>query len=83
MQKPRRRGRGFHKVTDLSVKTGSASRTRTCDHSINSRTLYQLSYRGSRRGVFAGGSIASSIRLAKPVRRFDDGFDVGLGKTPT
>jgi hypothetical protein len=28
-------------------ESGSASRTRTCDHSINSRTLYQLSYRGS------------------------------------
>src|ERR1700722_18682796 len=26
---------------------GSPSRTRTCDHSINSRMLYQLSYRGS------------------------------------
>ena len=28
--------------------SGSPSRTRTCDHSINSRMLYQLSYRGSR-----------------------------------
>ena len=32
-------------------KIGSPSRTRTCDHSINSRMLYQLSYRGPRRGV--------------------------------
>ena len=27
-------------------ENGSLSRTRTCDHSINSRTLYQLSYQG-------------------------------------
>ncbi len=26
---------------------GSSGRTRTCDHSVNSRTLYQLSYRGT------------------------------------
>ena len=30
---------------------GSSSWTRTSDHSINSRTLYQLSYRGIRRAV--------------------------------
>ena len=29
---------------------GSPSRARTCDNSINSRMLYQLSYRGPRRG---------------------------------
>ena len=29
---------------------GSPSRTRTCDHSINSRMLYQLSYRGTAEG---------------------------------
>jgi hypothetical protein len=28
------------------VETGSSSWTRTSDHSINSRMLYQLSYRG-------------------------------------
>jgi len=27
---------------------GSGSRTRTCDHSVNSRTLYRLSYPGKR-----------------------------------
>jgi hypothetical protein len=27
-------------------ENGSSSWTRTSDHSINSRTLYQLSYRG-------------------------------------
>src|SRR3954453_14480985 len=31
--------------------TGSPSRTRTCDPAINSRLLYQLSYRGSVKGV--------------------------------
>ena len=28
-------------------KRGSSGRTRTCDKSVNSRLLYQLSYRGS------------------------------------
>lgn len=31
---------------------GSPSRTRTCDKAINSRLLYQLSYRGSRGGLY-------------------------------
>ena len=31
----------------LLFKIGSPGRTRTCDHSVNSRTLYQLSYRGT------------------------------------
>ena len=30
-------------------KKGSPGRTRTSDHSINSRALYQLSYRGTTR----------------------------------
>ena len=33
--------------------SGSPSRTRTCDHSINSRMLYQLSYRGPCRNAGA------------------------------
>lgn len=28
--------------------TGSPSKTRTCDKTVNSRLLYQLSYRGTR-----------------------------------
>jgi hypothetical protein len=36
--------------TTREMKSGSPSRTRTCDHSINSRMLYQLSYRGSAPG---------------------------------
>jgi hypothetical protein len=44
---------------------GSPSWTRTSDHSINSRMLYQLSYRGSRRSD--GGRITSLRRFAKPV----------------
>jgi hypothetical protein len=32
------------------ILNGSPSRTRTCGHSINSRMLYQLSYRGSAEG---------------------------------
>ncbi len=32
--------------------SGSPSRTRTCDKAINSRLLYQLSYRGSRRDLY-------------------------------
>ena len=31
---------------DLKEESGSPSRTRTCDQTINSRLLYQLSYRG-------------------------------------
>lgn len=34
----------------VSYRNGSLSRTRTCDRSINSRLLYQLSYQGSRAG---------------------------------
>lgn len=33
---------------------GSPSRTRTCDKAINSRLLYQLSYRGSRSCLYTG-----------------------------
>ena len=29
-------------------KTGSPGKTRTCDKAVNSRLLYQLSYRGSK-----------------------------------
>ena len=51
---------------------GSPSRTRTCDHSINSRMLYQLSYRGS--GQAAGRDIAEicameSANFASPCFR--------------
>jgi hypothetical protein len=38
-----------HKKTTLDgieLSGGSLSRTRTCDRSINSRLLYQLSYQG-------------------------------------
>ncbi|SOR27194.1 protein of unknown function [Methylorubrum extorquens] len=34
---------------------GSPSRTRTCDKAINSRLLYQLSYRGSPVRLSGGG----------------------------
>ncbi len=34
------------KLMKIRANFGSPSRTRTCDHSINSRMLYQLSYRG-------------------------------------
>jgi hypothetical protein len=32
----------------LIGRTGSPSKTRTCDKTVNSRLLYQLSYRGTR-----------------------------------
>ena len=46
-------------VGSMFGRFGSPSRTRTCDKAINSRLLYQLSYRGSpgRLGG-AGGSLA-------------------------
>ncbi len=47
--------------SDDTREYGSPSRTRTCDHSINSRMLYQLSYRGS-----AGRPYSRFSRLAKP-----------------
>ncbi len=34
-------------LRNRNLRPGSPSRTRTCDHSINSRMLYQLSYRGT------------------------------------
>jgi hypothetical protein len=43
---------------------GSPGRTRTCDKAVNSRLLYQLSYRGSvvtpRRLLFAGSARSDS-----------------------
>jgi hypothetical protein len=35
-------------IDGIELSGGSLSRTRTCDRSINSRLLYQLSYQGSR-----------------------------------
>ena len=56
-------GQSRHQVFDI---VGSPSRTRTCDHSINSRMLYQLSYRGS------GRSRAYSTN-SRPEKRFNPG----------
>ena len=42
---------------------GSPSRTRTCDHSINSRMLYQLSYRGSASGGYSKSDAMESAFL--------------------
>ena len=51
---------------------GSPSRTRTYDKAINSRLLYQLSYRGPRRGLYT-----RRWRDARPLRIFV-GFVCGL-----
>ena len=51
---------------------GSPSRTRTYDKAINSRLLYQLSYRGPRRGLYT-----RLWRDARPLRIFV-GFVYGL-----
>ncbi len=40
---------GARELQRCAEGSGSPSRTRTCDKAINSRLLYQLSYRGSRR----------------------------------
>ena len=37
---------------------GSPGRTRTCDQPVNSRLLYQLSYRGTKTSVREGGILA-------------------------
>ena len=34
-------------LTARRMKSGSPGRTRTCDKAVNSRLLYQLSYRGT------------------------------------
>ena len=48
---------------------GSPGRTRTCDKSVNSRLLYQLSYRGMRRRMAAIRRGRGSIKLApQPAR---------------
>ena len=46
------KGRGIgHDVPNSSLFLHSPGRTRTSDHSVNSRTLYRLSYRGPRRST--------------------------------
>jgi hypothetical protein len=47
---------------------GSPSKTRTCDNPVNSRTLYQLSYRGTRGKGYAGE--ARSQQPPQPPREF-------------
>ncbi len=46
--------------------SGSPSRTRTCDKAINSRLLYQLSYRGSRPRLYTPGSRDASASSRTP-----------------
>ncbi|CAH1668148.1 hypothetical protein CHELA40_14854 [Chelatococcus asaccharovorans] len=50
---------------------GSPSRTRTCDKAVNSRLLYQLSYRGS---LTQGSGYSMSVRTATPFRGSLDVF---------
>ena len=45
----------------LFVWIGSPGRTRTCDQPVNSRLLYQLSYRGTRQSVFGRSILAKDI----------------------
>lgn len=44
---------------------GSPSRARTCDNSINSRMLYQLSYRGSPRWAALGRPVAGHAYIKR------------------
>jgi hypothetical protein len=44
---------------------GSRSRTRTCDKSVNSRLLYQLSYRGSAPLKDGGYTLGGGIDQAR------------------
>ena len=56
---PSRRFRRLHDFQSCSFghsdtsPYGSPNRTRTCDNSINSRVLYQLSYQGTKRSISA------------------------------
>ena len=45
----------------LFVWIGSPGRTRTCDQPVNSRLLYQLSYRGTRQSVVGLRILAKDI----------------------
>ena len=69
---PRSYARGNRKLFMMLERFGSPSRTRTCDKAINSRLLYQLSYRGPRRGLYT-----RLWRDARPLRIFV-GFVYGL-----
>jgi hypothetical protein len=51
-------------------KDGSSGRTRTCDLTINSRMLYQLSYRGNN---FKNNSIFQCFVIVT-IRSFNDKF---------
>ena len=80
----------------MEIQGGSPSRTRTCDKSVNSRLLYQLSYRGSRwrrrytqhgPGVQALKSTLSTEQKKSPAgagleTKFGDG-GVSSRKTPS
>ena len=50
----------------VSIRNGSASRTRTYDPVINSHLLYQLSYRGT---ASVAVRITKLFRFAKPPRQ--------------
>jgi hypothetical protein len=57
----------------IEQEGGSATWTRTKDHSINSRMLYQLSYRGTFRASkdavsLAGFAVFKSESTSSPVR---------------
>ena len=57
------------KGANLPRRAGSRSRTRTCDKSVNSRLLYQLSYPGSGRrgpGIYVGPSSRASVAAPRP-----------------
>ena len=55
--------RAWHTEHRLNRNVGSPSRTRTCDKAINSRLLYQLSYRGSPSDLSTHQSGAAKSRL--------------------
>jgi hypothetical protein len=60
----------------FSAVVSSPARTRTSDKAVNSRLLYQLSYRGMRRG--AGGRVGTLKSILTPAREQGHG---GCGKT--
>lgn len=76
-----------------SFSKSSPDRTRTCDKAVNSRLLYQLSYRGLRAGFDSCGANVSycsaaiqggfSLDFHSLRIRFDDACGFGTGKLLT
>jgi hypothetical protein len=77
----RRRGQGSSAAFAVSFRNGSPGRTRTSDPAVNSRLLYQLSYRGSlHRGPWT--SVTSRLKTPMPLYSRPRAPQTRLGRGP-